>query len=109
MKLKKVIKYSTQNIDSNDIKSVVKTLKSDYITEGPIVRKFEKVLCNFAKSKNATVVNSASTALIIACSALNLSNKDILWTTPITFVSSANCAFYFNAKVDFAHEKAGQR
>lgn len=101
MKLKKVIKYSTQNIDSNDIKSVVKTLKSDYITEGPIVRKFEKVLCNFAKSKNATVVNSASTALIIACSALNLSNKDILWTTPITFVSSANCAFYFNAKVDF--------
>ncbi len=101
MKLKKIIRYSTQNIERKDINSVIDALKSDFITEGPIIKKFEISLCKYTKSKNATIVNSASTGLLIACQAINLTSKDTLWTTPITFVSSANCAFYFGAKVDF--------
>ncbi len=101
MRLKKIIRYSTQNIDRKDISSVINVLKSDYITEGPIIKKFELSLCKYTKSKNATIVSNASTGLLIACQAINLTSKDILWTTPITFVSSANCAFYFGAKVDF--------
>lgn len=101
MKLKKLIRYSTQHIDNSDISAVNKVLKSDFLTEGPIIEKFEKKLCNYTKSKNAVAVNSASTGLIIACQALDLKKNDYLWTTPITFVSSANCAFYFKAKVDF--------
>ena len=101
MKLRKLIRYSTQNIDRSDIKAVSEVLKSDFITEGPVIKKFEHSLCKYTKSKNSTVVNSASTGLIIACQSLGLSAKDFIWTTPITFVSSANCAFFFNAKVDF--------
>ena len=101
MKLKKLIRYSTQHINNSDISAVNKVLKSDFLTEGPIIEKFEKKLCNYTKSKNAVAVNSASTGLIIACQALDLKKNDYLWTTPITFVSSANCAFYFQAKVDF--------
>ena len=99
MKLKKLIRYSTQHIDKNDISAVNKVLKSDFLTEAQSWKIWKK-LCNYTKSKNAVAVNSASTGLIIACQALNLKN-DYLWTTPITFVSSANCAFYFQAKVDF--------
>lgn len=101
MKLKRLIRYSTQHIDKSDISAVNKVLKSDFLTEGPIIKKFEQKLCKYTKSKNAVAVNSASTGLIIACQALNLKKNDYLWTTPITFVSSANCAFYFQAKVDF--------
>ncbi len=101
MKSKKLIRYSTQHISKSDIRAVNKVLKSDYLTEGPVIEKFEKKLCKYTKSKNAIAVNSASTGLIIACQTLNLKKDDILWTTPITFVSTANCALYFQAKIDF--------
>ena len=95
MKLRKLIRYSTQNIDGSDIRAVSEALKSDFITEGPAIKKFEDSLCKYTKSKNSTIVSSASTGLIIACQSLGLSGKDFIWTTPITFVSSANCAFFF--------------
>ena len=98
---KKIIRYSTQKISTEDIKSVTEALKSNFITEGPIISNFEKKLSHYTKAKAVTVVSSASTALIMACNALNLKNNFNLWTTPISFVSSANCAFYFGAKVDF--------
>jgi dTDP-4-amino-4,6-dideoxygalactose transaminase len=101
MKSKKIIRYSTQEISKEDIKAVSKSLKSNFITEGPLINHFEKKLSNYTKSNYATVVNSASSALIIACGALGLKKNDYLWTTPISFVSSANCAFFYNAKVDF--------
>ena len=101
MKLKKIIRYSTQVISKDDVSSVSKALKSSFITEGPLINNFEKKLTNYTKSKYATIVNSASSALIIACGALGLKKNDFLWTSPISFVSSANCAFFYNAKVDF--------
>ena len=97
MKSKKIIRYSTQKISTEDVEAVSKALKSNFITEGPLIDNFEKKLINYTKSNYATIVNNASSALIIACGALGLKKNDYLWTTPITFVSSANCAFFYNA------------
>ena len=98
---KNIIPYGRQSIDNRDIKNVVNVLKSDFLTSGPIVEKFEKEIRKYCNSKFAVSANSATSALHIACLALGLSKGDILWTTPITFVASANCALYCNAKVDF--------
>ena len=98
---KNIIPYGRQSIDNRDIKNVVNVLKSDFLTSGPIVEKFEKEIRKYCNSKFSVSANSATSALHIACLALGLSKGDILWTTPITFVSSANCALYCNAKVDF--------
>ena len=94
MTLKKIIRYSTQVISKNDVSSVSKALKSSFITEGPLIDNFEKKLTNYTNSKYATIVNSASSALIIACGALGLRKNDFLWTTPISFVSSANMNWF---------------
>jgi UDP-4-amino-4,6-dideoxy-N-acetyl-beta-L-altrosamine transaminase len=98
---KNIIPYGRQSIDNRDIKNVVNVLKSDFLTSGPIVEKFEKEIKKYCNSKFSVSANSATSALHIACLALGLSKGDILWTTPITFVASANCALYCNAKVDF--------
>ena len=98
---KKIIPYGRQSIDNRDIKNVVNVLKSDFLTSGPTVEKFEKEIRKYSNSKFSVSANSATSALHIACLALGLSKGDILWTTPITFVASANCALYCNAKVDF--------
>jgi UDP-4-amino-4,6-dideoxy-N-acetyl-beta-L-altrosamine transaminase/dTDP-4-dehydrorhamnose reductase len=99
--IKKVIPYGRQNISDEDIKSVMNVLKSDYLTQGPEVPNFEKAITNYTNSKFGVAVNSATSALHISCIALGLSKNDILWTSPITFVASANCALYCGAKVDF--------
>lgn len=99
--LKKVIPYGRQNISDEDIKSVVDVLKSDYLTQGPELIKFEKAIANYTNSEFGVGVNSATSALHISCMALGLSENDILWTSPVTFVASANCALYCGAKVDF--------
>ncbi|MBT7623113.1 MAG: UDP-4-amino-4,6-dideoxy-N-acetyl-beta-L-altrosamine transaminase, partial [Flavobacteriaceae bacterium] len=99
--VKKVIPYGRQNISDEDIKSVVDVLKSDYLTQGPEILNFEKAIANYTNSKFGVAVNSATSALHISCMALGLSKDDILWTSPITFVASANCALYCGAKVDF--------
>ena len=97
----KIIPYGRQNIDQNDINNVISVLKSDFLTQGPIVPAFEKDLANFAKAKYAVAVNSATSALHIACLSLGLKKGDILWTSPISFVASSNCALYCGAEVDF--------
>lgn len=96
-----MIPYSRQIIDKNDIKSVIKVLKSDLITQGPIIEKFEKNLSKFCNSKFAVAVSSATAGLHLACLSLGLKKGDYLWTSPISFVASANCGIYCGAKVDF--------
>lgn len=96
-----MIGYGKQYIDEDDIDAVVQTLKSDFLTQGPKVPEFEKAVAKEVNVKYAIAVNSATSALHIACLAIGLSKDDILWTTPNTFVASANCALYCDAKVDF--------
>ena len=96
-----MIPYGKQEITQEDIQSVVKVLQSEYITQGSVVPEFEKRLCEYTGAKHATVTNSATASLHIACLALGLSNEDVVWTSPITFIASANCARYCGAKVDF--------
>jgi len=96
-----VIPYGKQDISKGDIKAVVNVLESDFLTQGLAVPAFEKKLCSYTGAKHSVVVNSCTSALHIACIALGLGPGDILWTSPITFVASANCALYCNAIVDF--------
>ena len=96
-----MIPYSRQCIDSSDIREVNKVLKSDFITQGPIVNQFEISVARYCNSKFAVAVNSATSALHIACKAIGVSENDYVWTVPNSFVASANCALYCNAKIDF--------
>jgi UDP-4-amino-4,6-dideoxy-N-acetyl-beta-L-altrosamine transaminase len=96
-----MIPYGRQDISEADIQAVVKILRSDYLTQGPAVPAFEKNLADYCCTQYAVAVNSATSALHIACLALGVGPGDIVWTTPITFVASANCALYCGAKVDF--------
>ncbi len=93
--------YGRQEISDNDIETVVEVLKSDFITQGKYVGQFEQTLCEICGSKYATSVNSATSALHIACLALGVGKGDIVWTSPNSFVASANCALYCGADVDF--------
>ena len=95
------IPYGRQSIEDDDIQSVVKIMNSDFLTQGPSTGKFETLISKYVNSKYAVTVNSATSALHIACLALGLRDKDIVWTSPNTFVSSANCALYCNAFIDF--------
>ena len=96
-----MIPYGRQDINQQDINAVVEVLKSDFLTQGPQVPAFEQSIIDACDAKYAVAVNSATSALHIACLALGLANDDWLWTTPNTFVASANCALYCGAKVDF--------
>jgi UDP-4-amino-4,6-dideoxy-N-acetyl-beta-L-altrosamine transaminase len=96
-----MIPYSRQDITQADIDSVVVALQSDFLTQGPLVPKFEVRVADYVGAKHAVAVSSATSALHIACMALGLRPGDWLWTSPITFVASANCALYCGAKVDF--------
>ena len=96
-----MIPYSTQTINNRDINSVVKTMKSSFLTQGPKIRTFEKLISKKVNSKYTSVVNSATSALHISCMALNFKKGDILWTSPNTFSASSNCALHLGGKVDF--------
>lgn len=96
-----MIPYGKQDINDEDIQAVIDVLKSDFLTQGPSVQKFEKSISDYTTSKFAIALNSATSALHLACLSLGLKKGDIVWTTPITFVASANCALYCEAKVDF--------
>lgn len=96
-----MIPYGRQEIKEEDIAEVLAVLRSDFLTQGPIVPKFEEALCRHAHCKHATLVSSATAALHLACLALGLGKGDIVWTVPNTFVASANCALYCGAKIDF--------
>lgn len=96
-----MIPYGRQDITQADIEAVVSVLQSDFLTQGPQVPTFEKTVANHVGAKYAIAVNSATSALHIACLALDLGPGDWLWTTPITFVASANCGLYCGAQIDF--------
>jgi len=96
-----MIPYGRQEITQADIDAVVAVLQSDFLTQGPMVPRFEKTVAEHVGAKHALAVNSATSALHIACLALGLGQEDWLWTTPVTFVASANCGLYCGAQVDF--------
>lgn len=96
-----MIPYGRQDISQQDIDAVVEVLQSDFLTQGPKVPLFEKTVAEHVGATHALAVNSATSALHIACLALGLGEGDWLWTTPITFVASANCGLYCGAQVDF--------
>lgn len=95
------IPYGRQDISEEDIETVVGVLKSEFLTQGPYVPQFEQAIADYVGVKYAVAVNSATSALHIACLALGLGKGDWLWTSPNTFVASANCALYCNANVSF--------
>lgn len=96
-----MIPYGTQDITNEDIEAVTRTLKSAYLTQGPTVTIFEDALATYCGANHAVATNSATSALHVACLALELGPGDILWTTPNSFVASANCGLYCGASVDF--------
>jgi len=96
-----MIPYGRQDISEDDIQAVVDVLRSDYLTQGPVVPTFEKAVANCCGATYAIAVNSATSALHIACLSLGVGPGDWVWTSPITFVASANCALYCGAGVDF--------
>ncbi len=95
------IPYGRQDISDDDIAAVVAVLKSDFLTQGPVVSQFENAVAAYCGAQHAVAVNSATSALHIACLALGVGKGDSVWTTAITFVASANCALYCGATVDF--------
>ncbi len=96
-----MIPYGRQVITQSDVDAVVAVLRSDFLTQGPQVPLLERGLAEYCGAAHAVAVNSATSALHIACLALGLSEGDWLWTSPTTFVASANCALYCGAKVNF--------
>ena len=97
----KFIPYGRQEINNQDIESVVEVLKSDFITQGTKVPLFEELISEYCGAKFAYAVNSATSALHLGCLSLGLKKGDIVWTSPISFVASANCALYCGANIDF--------
>ena len=97
----KYIPYGKQDITKDDVNAVIKALNSEFLTQGPIVDDFENAISKYLRCNYSIAVNSGTSALHIACKALGLGRGDILWTTPTTFVASANCAKYCQAEVDF--------
>ncbi len=96
-----MIPYGRQDISEADIQAVVDVLRSDYLTQGSIVPAFEKCIADYCGVQYAVAMNSATSALHVACLALGVGPNDRVWTSPITFVASANCALYCGAQVDF--------
>ena len=96
-----MIPYARQHISNQDINFAKKILKSEYLTSGPTTVKFEKKVAEYCNAKFAVATNSATSALHIACLCLGLKKGDYVWTSPISFVASSNCALYCGAKIDF--------
>lgn len=95
------IPYGRQEITQTDIDEVIRVLNSDFLTQGPKVPLFEQTIAKYVGANFATALNSATSALHVACLALGLGENDYLWTSPNTFVASANCGLYCGAKIDF--------
>jgi UDP-4-amino-4,6-dideoxy-N-acetyl-beta-L-altrosamine transaminase len=96
-----VIPYGRQHIDEADIQAVTEVLRSDFLTQGPAIECFERAVADYCGAKYAVAVSNATAALHLACLAAGLGPGDRLWTSPITFVASANCGLYCGASVDF--------
>ena len=100
-----MIPYSKQNINKKDTSAVLKVLKSNFLTQGPTVQKFEKKICKLTRAKYATACNNGTSALHLACLALDVKKNDIVWTVPNTFVATANCVLNCGGKIDFVDIK----
>ena len=96
-----MIYYSKQNISEEDIQAVEAVMRSDFLTQGPAIQRFERRVADYCGAKYAVAVTNATSALHIACKAASLGQGDMLWTSPITFTASANCGRYCGADVDF--------
>ena len=96
-----MIPYGRQSISQADVDAVVEALKSDFLTQGPAVPRFEAATAAYCGARHGVAANSATAALHLACLALDVGPGDLVWTSPITFVASANCALYCGADVDF--------
>jgi len=96
-----MIPYGKQNISEEDIEAVVKVLRSDFLTQGPILLQFEKAISDYTNATHCVVVNSATSALHISMLSLGVVPGDVVWTTPISFVATSNAALYCGADVDF--------
>ena len=96
-----IIPYGKQCISEADIQAVVDVLRSDFLTQGPVVPAFEDAVANYCQARQGVATSNATAALHIACLALGLGPGDWLWTSPITFVASANCGLYCGASIDF--------
>ena len=96
-----MIPYGKQSIDNKDIDFIIDVLKSNFLTQGPQVPLFEDNVSEICGSNFSTAFNSATSALHAACLALGLEENDTVWTSPISFVASANCAIYCGANIDF--------
>jgi dTDP-4-amino-4,6-dideoxygalactose transaminase len=99
----KYIPYGKQEINKDDISAVIDVLKSDFLTQGPVVSKFENAVTEHCQVKYGIAVNSATSALHIVCLALDVGQGDLVWTSARTFVASLNCALYCGAEVDFVN------
>jgi UDP-4-amino-4,6-dideoxy-N-acetyl-beta-L-altrosamine transaminase len=95
------IPYGRQDIQAEDIEAIVSVLQSDWLTQGPAIQRFERTLADYCGAAEAVAMNSATSALHVACAALDLRPGDCLWTSPNTFLASAYCALYCGASVDF--------
>ena len=95
------IKYGRQDVSEEDINAVISVLRSDWLTQGPVGKLFEKSVAAYCGAEFAVATNSATSALHVACLALGVSKGDIVWTSANTFVASSNCALYCGASVDF--------
>lgn len=96
-----MIPYGRQDISDEDVAAVVRTLRSDFLTQGPEIEAFEHEVAAYVGAPHAVAVNSATSALHIACLALGVGPGDLVWTSPNTFIASANCARYCGADLDF--------
>ena len=96
-----MIAYGKQSINETDIQAVIDVLNSEFLTQGPMIERFERRVAEYCGAKYAVAVTNATSALHIACLAAGLGKEDVLWTSPITFVASANCGRYCGARVDF--------
>lgn len=95
------IPYGRQCIDASDIEAVIEVLRSDWLTQGPAIERFEQEVARYCGSAHAVAASNGTAALHLACLALEIGPGDIVWTTPNTFVASANCALYCGASIDF--------
>ena len=99
--MRSYLPYGRQSISQDDIDAVVAVLQSDWLTQGPMIEQFEQAIADYCGVKYAVAVSNATAALHLACLAIGLGSDDRLWTSPNTFVASANCARYCEADVDF--------
>jgi len=99
--MKRIIPYGKQEINADDIEAVSNVLKSDFVTQGPEIPKFENAVSKYCGSNFAVGFNSATSALHVACMSLGIKKGDVVWTSPISFVASANCVLYCGGEIDF--------